>query len=262
MKSNNNIIAIIQARTGSTRLPNKVMKTINGITILELMINRVTPCKLLRKVVVATTTNKQDLPIINLCDKLDVDSYQGNEEDVLDRFYQCAKLYTPEAIIRLTSDCPLIDSQWIDKLIQFYLDHKNEYDYFSNCLEPTLPDGLDVELIPFRTLKKAWGEAKKGYEREHVSPYIYKNPNLFRLASLRNDVDYSYHRWTLDTPEDFEFIKAVYNHFFEKGEQTFHMKDILDFLIKNPHIMAINSDSKRNWKFLKQIQEDEERRVH
>ena len=142
------------------------------------------------------------------------------------------------------------------KLIQYYLDHKSEYDYYSNCLERTIPDGLDVELITFKTLERAWKEATKQYEREHVTPYIYHNPNIFKIASLTNDIDLSKHRWTLDTHEDFEFIKEVYNHFFKKRVEMFYLNDILDFLNNNPHVISINSGQITNVKFKRQVEED------
>jgi len=253
------IIAILQARVGSTRLPGKVLKIIQNKTILELIIERVQQSTLVDKIVVATTDNKKDDEILEICEKLGIESFRGSEEDVLDRFYQCSVLHKPDLIIRLTSDCPLIDPYHIDRLIQYSLDHKNEFDYFSNCREPTLPDGLDVEVIPFETLERAWNEAKKPYEREHVSPYIYLNPNLFKIASYKNPDDYSHHRWTLDTSEDFEFIKSIYSHFVGKKQQFFYLDDIIEYLKQNPDIYSINAGYKRDEKFRKQLRENKEK---
>lgn len=245
--------AIIQARTASTRLPDKVLLELGGKTVLEHVIQRVEKSKKIEKVVVATTTKKKDDRIIDLCKKLNIDYFRGSETDVLDRYYQTAKKFNFSAIVRITADCPMIDPQIIDKVI--YLYKKEKLDYASNVIPPTFPDGLDVEVFPQKTLKKSWKESKLKSEREHVTVYMWQHPNLFKQNHLKNNIDLSIHRWVLDDPEDYEFMKKVYDKLYPNNP-NFRMNDLLKFFIKNPEIEKMNKGIKRNEGLEKSLKED------
>jgi len=248
-----NIIAVIQARVGATRLPGKVLKKIEGKTVLEHVINRVQAARKIDNIVVATTVKKEDLKIVQLCAKLGISIFCGSEDDVLDRYYQAARLFKAEHIIRITSDCPLIDPQVIEEVIELYL--KEKADYATNTMPETFPDGLDTEIFSFKTLKIAWENAKLSSEREHVTPFVRKNPNIFKLVSLRSNINLNNKRWTIDEPKDFEFIKIIYKNLYPK-DSLFGMKKILNFLKKHPEIEEINNNIIRNEGYLKSLEAD------
>ena len=208
------IVAMIQARMGSTRLPGKVLMSLGNSTVLEHVIKRVTLAKLVNEVVLVTTLNLDDLPLVRLCSELNIRVFSGSENDVLDRFYQAGKLLKPDHIIRITADCPLMDSDVIDLVVQRHLD--SGADYTSNVLKETYPDGLDVEVFKYSALEKAWKEAVKTSDREHVTLYFRNHPDFFILYSVENNINLSTHRWTLDEPKDYEFIQQIYNSFPEK----------------------------------------------
>ena len=247
------IIAIIQARISSTRLPGKVLKKVEGKTVLEHVIDRAKAVKNINDVVVATTVKKEDLEIVKLCANLGISVFCGSEDDVLDRYYQVARLFKSNHIVRITSDCPLIDPLIIDKVIGLYF--KKEADYATNTMPETYPDGLDTEVFSFKTLKIAWENAKFTSEREHVTPYIRKNPNIFKLVNLKCNSDLKNKRWTIDEPKDFEFIKIIYKNLYHKNA-LFGMKAILNFLKKYPEIEEINKNIIRNEGYLKSLKKD------
>lgn len=247
------IIAIIQARTISTRLPEKVLKKIEGKTILEHVINRVKAVKKLDDVIVATTVKKEDLEIVKLCVSLGISVFCGSEDDVLDRYYQTARLFKAEHIVRITSDCPLIDPKVIVKVIKLYFQKKA--DYASNTIVETFPDGLDTEVFSLKTLKIAWESAKLPSEREHVTPYIRKNPNIFKLVNLKCNIDLNDKRWTIDEPEDFKFVKIVYKNLYLE-DPLFGMEKIFKFLKKHPEIEEINKNIIRNEGYLISLKKD------
>ncbi len=247
------IIAIVQARISSTRLPGKVLKKIEGKTVLEHVINRAKAAKNISDVVVATTVKKEDLEIVKLCANLGISIFCGSEDDVLDRYYQTARLFKAEHIVRITSDCPLIDPQVLGKVIELYFLKKA--DYASNTMPETFPDGLDTEVFSFKTLKRAWENAKLSSEREHVTPYIRKNPNIFRLANFKSNINLNNKRWTIDEPEDFGFIKIIYKNLYPK-DSLFGMETILNYLRENPEIEKINKNIIRNEGYLKSLKED------
>ena len=248
-----NTVAIIQARISSTRLPGKVLKKIEGKTILEHVVNRVKAAKNLDEVIVATTVKKEDLKIVKLCSNLGISVFCGSEDDVLDRYYQTARLFKANHIIRITADCPLIDPMVIDKVIELYF--KKNADYATNGMPETFPDGLDTEVFSFKTLKRAWENAKLSSEREHVTPYIRNNPNIFKIVNLKCEYNLNDKRWTLDEPEDFEFIKSIYTKLYLE-DSLFGMKKILDFLINHPGIEELNNDIIRNEGYLKSLKKD------
>lgn len=231
------IVAIIQARMGSTRLPGKVMRNICGRTMLARVVQRASHSKLIDQIVIATTAKVSDNPVVAECDHLNVSVFRGDEQDVLDRYYQAATAYDAEAIVRITSDCPLIEPEVVDQAIRAFL---NEHpDYASNTLEVTYPRGLDAEVMTMEALTKAWQKATEPYQRIHVTPYIYQNPGQFKLFSIMNEADYSYYRWTVDTQDDLDFVRAVYSRL--GTIDTFTWKDVLSILEKEPALTEINS---------------------
>jgi spore coat polysaccharide biosynthesis protein SpsF len=230
------VVAIIQARMGSTRLPGKVLKDIEGETALARVVSRLRRASLIDEVLVATADRPADDAIVAESRRCGVAVSRGDENDVLDRYFRAAQLSKAEAVVRITSDCPLIDPGITDKTIRAFLDEGP--DYASNALQRTYPRGLDTEVISTRALERAWRAASKAYEREHVTPYIYEHPDQFKILPVTGDADYSQHRWTLDTPEDLKFIRAVYAQM--KGHDNFLWKDVLDLLERNPELLEIN----------------------
>ena len=247
------IIAILQARVSSTRLPGKVLKPILGKPMLQHQVERILKSKKIDKLVIATSNDSSDEAIYKLCKTIKIDCYRGSLDNVLDRFYWTAKRYNPTSIVRLTGDCPLIDPFFIDELINFYMDEN--CDYASNCLEPTLPDGLDAEIFTFKALEKAWKEAELPSEREHVTPYINSNPDIFRVRSWKYKIDLSHMRWTVDEKEDFELVKKIYEQLYNTIPD-FNTDDILNLLKKYQDLTQINSMYIRNEGFLKSIELD------
>lgn len=247
------VVAIIQARMGSTRLPGKVMMDIVGKPMLWHVINRVQHAKRLDDIVIATTALNEDKQILELASEMGVKSYAGSEDDVLDRYYQAAIIHEAYAIVRITADCPLIDPDIIDGVIEFYLNH--DFDYVSNTIKPTYPDGLDTEVFSLGVLKRAWKEATLASEREHVTPYIWKTPQMFRIKNLRNDTDLSYMRWTVDEERDLKFVREIYNKLYKECEM-FYMGDVLKLLKKYSELMNINKDIIRDEGYLKSIMGD------
>jgi spore coat polysaccharide biosynthesis protein SpsF len=232
------IVALIQARTGSTRLPGKVLQEIGGKTMLARVVERVRRAKQIDEVSVATTDRPADDAILEECKRLGVKVSRGDQDDVLDRYYRAAQLAKAEAVVRITSDCPLIDPEVIDKTVSAFLEAKP--DYASNALERTYPRGLDTEVMSFTALSRAWQEARKPHEREHVTPYIYEHPDKFKLLPVTGPGDFSSYRWTVDTEEDLEFVRAVYARF--KDNPEFSGRDVLDLLEREPELQAINQN--------------------
>jgi len=234
------IVAIVQARMTSERLPGKVLMNILGKPVLWHVVTRLNGSELIEKVVVATTTNETDIPIIRFCDEMGIGVYAGSEENVLDRYYKAASHFSATVIVRITADCPLIDPKIVDRVIQYYLENKDKFDYVSTNHPTTFPDGLDTEVFSFEVLEKAWKNAKKQYEREHVTPYIWDQPEKFRIGNVENDEDLSAtERWTLDYEEDLEFIRAIYANLYKEGK-IFGMEDVLKLLKKKPELRDIN----------------------
>jgi len=234
-----NVVAIIQARMGSTRLPGKVMKEILGKPVILWDLDRVSISKLIDEIVVAIPYGKENDVIVDTIkeynDKIIIT--RGSEDDVLDRYYQAAVQTNADVVVRITSDCPLIDPVLIDNVIKQFFD--NYCDYCSNSLTRTYPRGLDTEVFSFKALDTAWNEAKKDYEREHVTPYIIENPDKFKLLNVANNNDLSHLRWTLDTKDDFKFINAVYKRIYLK-KQLFLMDDVIELLGREPELIDIN----------------------
>ena len=230
------VVAIIQARMGSARLPGKVLKDLAGDTVLARVVNRTRRATLIDEVVVATSVLPADDLIVRDCERLGVACFRGDEADVLDRYYRAAQRFAADVIVRITSDCPLIDPEITDKTVAAFLDSCPAY--ASNTLVRTYPRGLDTEVVSLDAVSRAWEAARKPYEREHVTPYIYQHPAEFKLVSVTEDADHSGHRWTLDTPEDLEFVRAICGRF--KDHPSFLWRDVLGLLDREPELMELN----------------------
>lgn len=230
---------IVQARMTSTRLPGKVLKPLLGKPLLEYQIERLRRVKLADGIVIATTENTDDDPIVELSEALQVGCFRGSEQDVLSRYYGAAQAYNADRIVRVTSDCPLIDPQIIDQVIQFYLSHSGRYDYVSNSLQRSFPRGLDTEVFPAWALEQAHREATAPPEREHVTPFIYNHPERYAIGQVTAAQDLSHHRWTVDTPEDFELIRRMLEALYPQVP-NFTLQDCLDLIDQHPDWPAIN----------------------
>lgn len=247
------VLAILQARMSSTRFPGKVLKEILGVPMIVRQIERIKNAKLVDRLVVATSEDISDDQLEELCKKNQIECYRGSLNDVLDRFYQAGSIYMPEHVVRLTGDCPLTDPTVIDKVIQTHIEGK--YDYTSNTVEPTYPDGLDVEIFTWSSLQRAWEEAKLPSQREHVTLYIYQHPELFNICNIKNDADLSYLRWTVDEIADFLLIKDIYENLYP-ANPTFTTSEILEYYQKNKTLLTLNNQYKRNEGLLKSLQQD------
>jgi spore coat polysaccharide biosynthesis protein SpsF (cytidylyltransferase family) len=236
MNKTKKITCIIQARTNSNRLENKVLLKILNSPVIVHILDRIKKSNYIEQIILATSSNSDDQILIDIANDNQIISFKGNEFDVLDRFYNAAKEYDADPIIRITGDCPLIDPILIDKMVKFFLE--NDFDYISNTIERTFPDGLDIEIFTFATLKKAFSEATWFSEHEHVTPYIIKNPKLFKLFSFTNDDNLSHFRWCLDEESDYKMIQKIYQEF--EPDTFFSTKDILELLEKKPEISKIN----------------------
>ena len=241
--------AIIQARMGSTRLPRKVMLNISGKPVLWHVVNRVSKARLIDRLIVATTANSEDDIIVEFCRNNDISVFRGSENDVLDRYYQCAKEYNIKDIARITSDCPLHDPNVIDMVINVYLN--GNYDYVSSAY--AFPDGFDVEVFSFNALENAWENAKLPSEREHVTPYIQKNEKIKKKTAYPNK-KYPLYRCSLDHLEDYEFIKKVYEGI---GREMFYIDDVVSYIKNHTELLKINQHIRINESYLKSLKEDE-----
>lgn len=232
------VVAIIQARVGSTRLPGKVMLELAGEPMLARMVERVARAQTLDDVIVATTDQPGDRAIVDLCAERGWPCFRGSEEDVLDRYYQAAVAFQADVVVRVTSDCPLIEPQVVDRVVREFLDRQPGLDYAANTLPPrTFPRGLDTEVMRFDALERAWREDQDPVWREHVTLYIYRNPERFCLYGVTNEVDYSSMRWTVDISEDLAFVRRIYDHF---GHDGFSWHEVLAVLDQHPEWLEIN----------------------
>jgi spore coat polysaccharide biosynthesis protein SpsF len=232
------VLTIIQARKGSTRLPSKVLLDFEGKAALEHVICRLQQSKLTSELIVATTINREDLSIVKLCADLGVSVYCGCEEDPLERYYQANRLFGGCHVVRIKADCPLIDPAIVDEAIRLHL--ASGADYTSNTLLRTYPVGQDVEILTTQTLLKVWQSATLFSEREHITLYIPKHPDQFRIRHLEYGEDLSAKRWTMDYPEDHELISIIFKNLY-RGNPAFGMGEVLDFLSKNPGLEKINA---------------------
>lgn len=232
------VVCIIQARMGSSRLPGKIAKDIAGETMLHRVVSRVSRAARLDEVVVATTTEPQDDEVVTICAELGVPVCRGPELDVLERYHQCARAHGAEVVVRVTSDCPLIDPVVIDAVVNTLLG--GELDYASTGLPRSFPRGLDSEAFTMESFERVAAEASEDYEHVHVTPRYYQNPDLFRLAGYSGNADHSHHRWTVDTPEDLALVRAIYEHF--DGKDDFGWEEVLALVSRHPELSAINAE--------------------
>jgi len=236
-------VAVIQARYDSSRLRGKVLTEIAGKTVLQHVIDGVRRSKNIDEIVVATSIEKSNLPIVALCAELGVRVYVGSEADVLDRYYQVCRLLNPQYIIRVTGDCPLFDGTLLDLAIESLL----EFTDYLGMLSETFADGLDLEIIRAEALKKAWREAELKSQREHVTQYIIHHPELFVLQDFTSPIgNFGHQRWTLDEEEDLIVISSILNHFYDIGKPDFSYIDVLNYLNHHPEIAAVNKMYRRN----------------
>lgn len=239
------MLTLIQARRGSSRLPDKVSLDLVGQPLLVRQVERVQLAQRAGRVAVITTTDPGDDALADLCQRHGVEVFRGNALDLLDRHYQAALHFgETEAVVKIPSDCPLIDPAIIDKVLGVYAETKGQYDFVSNLHPATYPDGNDVEVMTFGTLETAWREASRPLEREHTTPFFWENPERFRLANVtwETGLDYSMsHRFTIDYAADYDFIKAVYEVLYP-ANPAFSLDDILTLLKQRPDIYALNAD--------------------
>jgi spore coat polysaccharide biosynthesis protein SpsF len=241
------LVAIVQARMGSSRLPGKVLMPILGKPVLWHIAQRLKQVEAIDQVIIATSLLKRDDPIADFCRHQDIACFRGHETDVLDRFYQAAKASGAEDLIRITGDCPLADPQLIHQLIHYYYDGGFEYcgvatgaGVANEGLRGRFPDGLDAEIFRFSALERTWKEADGVLYREHVTPYLWKHPDQFRNGVLRSkDKDYSQMRWTMDNAEDYDLIRNIYESLYPENP-GFIMKDVLELMEKEPALFSRN----------------------
>lgn len=251
-----NVVAIIQARMSSTRLPGKVLVELAGKPVLEHVVSRIESCKTIQKVVVATSTDESDDAIERWCESLGVACYRGSLNDVLDRYYQAAIQSNADAIVRITADCPAIDPTIVDEVVSAYL--VGGYEFFG--LSGEFPDGLDCTVFAFSAIERAWKEAQLPSEREHVGPYIEKHPELFKSGGLMKFSGLSHHRWTLDEPRDLDFLKIVFERLYQ-AKKPFLAEDVLALLKAEPELLSINGSIVRNEGYIKSLQSDKDHYV-
>ncbi len=223
---------------GSSRLPGKVLMDLAGETVLERVVHRVQRCRNVDEVVVATSVSVDDDKIVATCKQVDVPVFRGSESDVLDRFLMTADAHHADICVRITADCPLIDPGVSDEIILRFEQANPSVDYASNKIPQSYPRGLDTEVFTFDALERAWKEANQPYERAHVTIYLYEHPDQFKLLSVTSKVDRADWRWTVDTPEDFEFIRQIYQRF--EGNDHFGWQDVIALLEREPTLCDIN----------------------
>jgi len=248
-----NIVAIIQARCNSTRLNDKVLADIDGKPLIERVVSRIKQVGIIDKVVVATSVSISDDRLEEWCENSRIDFFRGSESNVLERYYQCAKAFNANIVVRITADDPFKDPEVINHAINLLIE-KN-YDYVSNTIKPSYPEGIDVEVFRFESLEIAFRNATLSSEKEHVTPYIWKNSIKFSLFNFEYKENLSYLRWTIDYVEDLEFVRAIYIKMRNKKEY-FLMKDILSLLEIYPEIAEIQRSVIRNEGYLVSMKKD------
>jgi spore coat polysaccharide biosynthesis protein SpsF len=244
--------AIIQARMASTRLPGKVMADLKGKPLIHHVVDRARRARFVDLVLVVTSDRVSDDRLAAYCTTHEIPCVRGNQDDVLDRYHRAAHAIGADVIVRLTADCPLLDPMVIDEVVAAF--RAGQFDYLSNTLKPTFPDGLDAEVFSIDALDRAWSEARLGSEREHVTAYIWKHPDRFRLGDLQYPEDLSKLRWTVDEPQDLEFVRGIYFH-LANGSTS--MTDVLGLLRDHPELVQLNQGFARNEGYAKSLRADE-----
>ena len=250
------VVAVIQARMGASRLPGKMLMDIAGKPAVQWVVERAQMSKLITQVVLATTIAPADEQLAQWAQSFGVACYRGSEADVLDRYYQAVKSTGAQAVVRITGDCQLSDYQVIDAVIQKYIDGSGAYSYVSNVHPPTYPDGFDTEVFSFTALERAWHEAQLASEREHVTPYIWKHPELFPAYNVAHATDLSNYRLTLDTAEDLDLIRRVMRECLSRGGYC-GLTEVIDILTAHPDWLKINSQYERNEGYAQSLAQDQ-----
>jgi spore coat polysaccharide biosynthesis protein SpsF len=239
-----NTVAIIQARVGSTRLPGKVMMDLCGRTVLARVVERLAPCSRLDRIVVATTDSPADRAVADEARRCGVGSFRGEEQDVLDRFYRAALRFEADIIVRITADCPVFDPELLTQMLDRFFTLRESpqgVDVVTNTQTRSFPRGLDAEILPIEALTRAQRKATDASAREHVTPYLYRNRDVFRVFEEISPVDLSMYRWTLDTPDDFRLIEEIYCALDRPG-RIFTTAEVFDLLERRPELRRINAD--------------------
>ncbi len=237
-------LVVVQARTGSSRLPNKVLMPLAGRPLLQQMLERVRTARTPFDVAVATTTESADDAIRALCRRIGVECYSGHPTDLLERHYRAALASRADEVVKIPSDCPLIDPAVIDRVLAFHAERRGMLDYTSNLHPASYPDGNDVEVLSMAVLEEAAREATRPFEREHTTPFVWERPRRYRIGNVawESGLNYSMtHRWTIDYPEDYDFIRAVYDELWSPLGRPFALEDILLLLESRPDIARINA---------------------
>lgn len=228
----------------STRLPGKILKKVNGRSLLEYQIERLQKVTANDEIIIATTQNKLDLPIVEWCKQFSISYFRGSENDVLARYYEAAKQYKADIVVRVTSDCPLLDYRIVDQAIHQFRNNIAKLDYVSNSIEETYPRGMDVEVFSFKVLKEAYEQAVEIPDREHVTPYIYRRPDKYRLFNISYKKNSSHHRWTVDTGDDYILVSKILENLYPNNPD-FSMEDILYLMEQNPDWYLLNQHVKQ-----------------
>ena len=247
------IVAIVQARMTSTRLPNKVLMDMGGKTVVGQVFNQLSFSKLLNEIVLATSTDKSDDPLENWVKDNHIRYFRGNLNNVLKRFFDTAKQVGADIIVRITADCPLIDPEVVDNVISGFLE--GGYDYYSNTNPPTFPDGLDTEVFSFATLERAYKEAELQSEIEHVTPYIRNHPGIFKMGNYKSEINYEYLRWTLDNREDYDLLTRIFNALRKENSFISH-KEVMNYIDADSNLLKTNAHIKRNEGYIKSLMDD------
>nr|WP_294795225.1 glycosyltransferase family protein [uncultured Mucilaginibacter sp.] len=232
-----NIIAIVQARMGSSRLPNKTLSLLAGKPLIWHVFNRISYSKKITKAILATTVNPKDEVLIDWANRNEIDAFRGSEDNVLERFYLAAKPYNPDLIVRVTADDPFKDPFVIDKVITYCV--QEGLDFACNNNPPTFPEGLDTEVFKFKALELAYNKSASDFEKEHVTQFFYRNPDLISQGNVKSESDKSWLRWTIDKEIDLQMARIIYDNLYKEGD-IFNYQDILNFLDNNEDVAKMN----------------------
>jgi spore coat polysaccharide biosynthesis protein SpsF len=237
------VAAIIQARRGSTRLPDKVFLELSNKPLLEHVVNRLKKSDLLQEIIIATTDLPDDNLIQTWANSNNISVFRGSENNVLERYYEAAKKYQIDVIVRITADDPFKDYRLVDEAVRVLID--NKLDFVCNNNPVSFPEGLDVEVLTFNALEVSYNNVISDFDKEHVTQYIHKNKDKFNIANIQNEKDLSFHRWTLDTIEDYQFAQKIYSELYKEGYE-FLREEVLELLEKSPLILELNNKVNRS----------------
>lgn len=240
MNNNARVAVSLQVRMGSSRLPGKATTKINGRPVIEWIVRRLRKCNTVSSIVIATSTLPSNDILEKVSERLGIPCFRGSETDLIGRHLGCAKSANADAIVRITADCPFVDYSLVDKMVSEFIRADSGVDVVTNVFPPTFPDGLDVEVISTKTLERMDREVVDSVHREWLTMYIYNNPDKFRIVNVKNDIDTSYLRWTLDYPEDLELMRVIYAA-FAGNEDRFTYSEVMEFILQNPETARINS---------------------